>query len=64
MNKLQQTRCEFGNDVLIGAGAVVIKGVQVGKDAVVVAGTVVTQDVPENTFVGRGRSDLENSGSF
>ena len=39
------------DDVLIGANAVVLEGVRVGRGAVVAAGAVVTQDVPENAVV-------------
>ena len=38
----------IGDNVLIGANAVVIEGVSVGNGAVVAAGAVVTRDVPEN----------------
>ncbi|MGM9886919.1 MAG: 2,3,4,5-tetrahydropyridine-2,6-dicarboxylate N-acetyltransferase [Lactococcus sp.] len=41
----------IGDDVLVGANAVVIEGVQVGKGSVVAAGAIVTQDVPENVVV-------------
>ncbi|HEY4399934.1 MAG TPA: 2,3,4,5-tetrahydropyridine-2,6-dicarboxylate N-acetyltransferase [Lactobacillaceae bacterium] len=41
----------IGNNVLIGANAVVIEGVQVGDGAVVAAGAIVTKDVPENVVV-------------
>ncbi len=34
------------DDVLIGANAVVLEGVRIGKGSVVAAGSVVTQDVP------------------
>ena len=40
-----------GDNVLIGANAVIIEGVSVGSGAVVAAGAVVTQDVPENAVV-------------
>ena len=40
-----------GDNVLIGANAVIIEGVRVGSNAVVAAGAVVTQDVPENAVV-------------
>lgn len=40
-----------GDDVLIGANAVVIEGVSVGDGAVVAAGAIVTQDVPANAVV-------------
>ena len=41
----------IGDNVLIGANAVVIEGVRVGNGAVVAAGAVVTRDVPENAVV-------------
>ena len=41
----------IGDNVLIGATAVVIEGVSVGNGAVVAAGAVVTRDVPENAVV-------------
>ena len=40
-----------GDNVLVGANAVVIEGVQVGDGAVVAAGAVVTKDVPAHTVV-------------
>jgi len=40
------------DDVVIGANAVVIEGVRVGRNSVVAAGAVVTQDVPEGVVVG------------
>lgn len=40
-----------GDDVLIGANAVVLEGVRIGSGAVVAAGSVVTADVPENAVV-------------
>ncbi len=39
------------DNVLVGANAVVLEGVRVGRNAVVAAGSVVTQDVPENAVV-------------
>ena len=39
------------DDVLVGANAVVIEGVRVGRGAVVAAGSVVVSDVPENAVV-------------
>lgn len=40
-----------GDDVLIGANAVIIEGVSVGDGSVVAAGAVVTQDVPPHAVV-------------
>lgn len=39
------------DDVWIGAGAIVLRGVRVGKCAIVGAGAVVTKDVPPYTIV-------------
>ena len=39
------------DEVLVGANAVVIEGVHVGRGAVVAAGAVVIEDVPENAVV-------------
>lgn len=42
---------EIGNDVWIGARAMVLKGVRIGDGAVVAAGAVVTRDVAAHTVV-------------
>jgi acetyltransferase-like isoleucine patch superfamily enzyme len=47
-----ESRPVFVRDgVWIGANAVVLKGVTVGRGAIVGAGSVVTKDVPEYTVV-------------
>ncbi len=45
------TPVTVGDNVMIGANAVIIEGVRVGDNAVVAAGAVVTQDVPANAVV-------------
>lgn len=42
----------IGNDVWIGSGAVITRGVTIGDGAIVAAGAVVTKDVPPRTIVG------------
>lgn len=42
----------IGNNVWIGAGAKILKGVHIGDGSIVAAGAVVTRDVPKNTLVG------------
>ena len=39
------------DNVLVGANAVVIEGVHIGKNSVVAAGAVVVEDVPEDVVV-------------
>jgi acetyltransferase-like isoleucine patch superfamily enzyme len=41
----------IGDDVWIGANAVILPGVTIGRHCVVAAGAVVTKDVPDNTIV-------------
>jgi acetyltransferase-like isoleucine patch superfamily enzyme len=42
----------ISDDVWIGAHAVVLPGVSIGRHCVVAAGAVVTKDVPDNSVVG------------
>jgi acetyltransferase-like isoleucine patch superfamily enzyme len=42
----------IGDDVWIGAGAIVLQGVSIGRGAVVAAGAVVTRDVTPYSIVG------------
>lgn len=41
----------IGNDVWIGAGAIILAGVTIGNNVVVAAGAVVSKDVCDNTLV-------------
>ena len=41
----------IGNDIWIGANAVILPGVSIGDHSVVAAGAVVTKDVPANAIV-------------
>jgi len=42
----------IGNDVWIGANAIMLQGVTIGDGAIVAAGAVVTKDVPPYAIVG------------
>ena len=41
----------IGNDVWIGAGAIVLRGVTIGDRAIIAAGAIVTRDVARDTVV-------------
>jgi acetyltransferase-like isoleucine patch superfamily enzyme len=49
--KLKTAPVKIGNNVWIGMGAVILKGVTIGDNAVVAAGAIVTRSVPANTIV-------------
>lgn len=38
----------IGENVLVGANSIILKGVSIGKNSVVGAGSVVTHDIPDN----------------
>ncbi|WP_010076466.1 CatB-related O-acetyltransferase [Clostridium cellulovorans] len=49
--KSASDECEIGNDVWIGAGANILRGVTIGNGAVIGASSVVTKDVPPYAIV-------------
>jgi acetyltransferase-like isoleucine patch superfamily enzyme len=50
-HEARAARVIFGNDVWVGAGAIIFHGVTVGDGAVIGAGSVVTHDVPPYAIV-------------
>lgn len=44
-------RVNVGDDVWIGHGAIILRGVRIGNGAIVAAGSVVTKDVPDYSIV-------------
>lgn len=42
----------IGNNVWIGAKAIILGGVKIGNNSIIGAGAVVTKDVPDNVIVG------------
>lgn len=51
LERTEKKHTFVGNDVWIGAGAVILQGVRVGDGAVIGAGAVVTRDVPPYAIV-------------
>ena len=53
MNYFEEIKVtHIGNDVWVGANAIVLDGVSIGNGAVVAAGAVVTSSVPDYAIVG------------
>lgn len=47
---LKSKPVSIGNNVWIGAGAIILKGVSIGDNAIIAAGAVVTHDVPASSL--------------
>lgn len=57
---LRKEKITIGNDVWIGAGAKIMRGIHIGDGAVIGAGAVVTKDVPPYAvFWGENRSHCQ-----
>ena len=48
----------IGDNVWLGANAVVLKGVTIGDNAVIAANSVVSKDVPPNTLYREKREGI------
>ena len=49
---------KIGNNVFIGAGAIIMPGVSIGDNCVIGAGSVVTKSFPENSVVAGNPAQL------
>jgi acetyltransferase-like isoleucine patch superfamily enzyme len=50
--RYRYARITVGNDVFIGAKAVILPGVRIGNRVIVAAGSVVNRSIPDNCVVG------------
>ena len=44
-------RVDIGDDVFIGAGAIVLPNVKIGNKVIIGAGAIITKDIPDNSVV-------------
>lgn len=63
-NRVRPFRCsepvQIGNNVWIGARAIILKGVSIGENSIVGAGSVVTRNIPANTvFAGNPAKQIK-----
>lgn len=49
--KYRTQKTTIGNNVFLGANAIVMLGVNIGDNVIIGAGSIVTKDVPNNTVV-------------
>ncbi|MFC4372776.1 DapH/DapD/GlmU-related protein [Nocardia halotolerans] len=52
---------DVAENVWIGAGAMILPGVRIGRDAVIAAGAVVADDVPASSLVAGPKADVRRS---
>lgn len=51
ISTLDEKEIHIGNDVLIGAKSIILRGITIGEGSIVGAGSVVTKDIPQNSIV-------------
>jgi acetyltransferase-like isoleucine patch superfamily enzyme len=56
--KLRTAPVKIGDNVWIGMGSVILKGVTVGDNSVVAAGAIVTKSVPANSIVAGNPAEV------
>ena len=57
-NAFKEKEVVIGNNIWIGANAIILRGAVIGDNAVIAAGTVVMGEVPANS-VAYNRKELE-----
>lgn len=50
-DQVNKKKIKIGNNVWLGWGSIVLKGVTIGDNSIVAAGTVIVKDVPANVIV-------------
>lgn len=49
IGKTRAANVTIGNDVFVGAGAIILPGVHIGNRVVIGAGSIVTHNIPDNS---------------
>lgn len=49
LGRTKVSNVSIGNNVFVGAGAIILPGVSIGNNVVIGAGSVVTKDIPDNS---------------
>lgn len=59
-------KIKIGNNVFVGARALIMPGVTIGENAIIAAGSIVTKSVPPGTVVGgeSSKSTSKHKGVF
>ena len=58
---VNKKKIKIGNNVWIGWGAIILKGVHIGENSIVAAGAVVVRDVPANVVVAGNPAQIVKS---
>ena len=49
----------IGNNVIMGAGSIILGGIVIGNNSIIAAGSVVLKDVPENAVVAGNPAEIK-----
>ncbi len=49
LGKTRAANVTIGNNVFVGAGTIILPGVQIGNRVIIGAGSIVTKDIPDNS---------------
>ena len=58
-NEVGKKEVVIGDNVWIGWGAIILKGVNIGNNSIVAAGSVVLKDVPPNALVAGNPAEIK-----
>lgn len=50
-DEVKKSKIKSGNNIWVGWGTIILKGVTIGDNSIIAAGTFVTKDVPANVIV-------------
>ena len=50
LGKTRAANVTIGNNVFVGAGTIILPGVQIGSRVIIGAGSVITKDIPDNSL--------------
>ena len=57
INNYKTSKISIGNNVWIGTGCIILRGVTIGNNCVIAAGSVINKDIPDNSLIYQKREN-------